>query len=133
MSQSLSARTESDDGDDRVIVDASVAAKCSFSVRRNAFDALELLKRYYELHAPDLLFTEVDKVLCKLIRGGILSEDDGFDNHDRISTFPIQSYPSMYSREEAFQVAIGTKRSISDCLYLARGRVTGGPNGYSGS
>ncbi|MDD2836794.1 MAG: type II toxin-antitoxin system VapC family toxin, partial [Methanothrix sp.] len=85
----------------------------------NANDALELLSKNYELHAPDLLFLEVDSVLCKLIRRGILSEDEGFDIHDKILLFPIRSYPSLNYREEAFHLAIETKRSIYDCLYLA--------------
>ena len=101
-----------------VIVDASVAAKW-FIAEENANAALELLGKPYELHAPDLLFLEVDNVLCKLIRRGLLFEDEGFDIHNKILTFPIRSYPSQNFREEAFHMAIETKRSIYDCLYLA--------------
>jgi predicted nucleic acid-binding protein len=101
-----------------VVIDASIAAKW-FIAEENAFDALELLKSDYELHAPDLIFTEVDNVLCKLIRRGLLSLEDGFDIHNRISTYPVQSYPSMFFREEAFELALETKSSIYDCLYLA--------------
>jgi predicted nucleic acid-binding protein len=101
-----------------IVVDASVASKW-FIPEDNADDALELLGRPYELHAPDLIFLEVDNVLCKLIRRGLLPEEDGFDIHNRILTFPIRSYPSQNFREEAFQMAIETKRSIYDCLYLA--------------
>ncbi len=39
--------------------------------------------------------------------------------HNRILAFPIQSYLSQALGEEAFQMAIETKRSIYDCLYLA--------------
>jgi predicted nucleic acid-binding protein len=101
-----------------IVVDASVAAKW-FIAEDNADDVLELLSRPYELHAPDLLFLEVDNVLCKLIRRGLLSDEEGLNIHDRISTFPIRSYPSHNFREEAFHMAVGTKRSIYDCLYLA--------------
>lgn len=101
-----------------IVVDASVAAKW-FIAEDNADDALELLKKPYELHAPDLLFLEVDNVLCKLIRRGLLSEEEGFNIHDKISNFPIRSYPSHNFREEAFHMAVRTKRSIYDCLYLA--------------
>jgi predicted nucleic acid-binding protein len=101
-----------------VVVDASVAVKW-FIAEDNANDALELLRKEYELHAPDLLFFEVDSVLCKLIRRGLLSEDEGFDIHNKILSFPIRPYPSQNFREEAFHLAIETKRSIYDCLYLA--------------
>jgi predicted nucleic acid-binding protein len=101
-----------------VVVDASVAVKW-FIAEENANEALELLGKNYELHAPDLLFLEVDSVLCKLIRRGLLSEDEGFDIHNKILMFPIRSYPSQNFREEAFHLAIETKRSIYDCLYLA--------------
>ncbi len=101
-----------------VVVDASVAAKW-FIAEENAEDALKLLKRPYELHAPDLLYLEVDNVLCKLIRRGLLSEDEGFDIHNRLLAFPIQSYSSWALREVAFQMAVETKRSVYDCLYLA--------------
>jgi predicted nucleic acid-binding protein len=101
-----------------VVVDASVAVKW-FIAEDKANDALELLGKNYELHAPDLLFLEVDNVLCKLIRRGLLSEEEGFDIHNKILAFPIRSYPSQSFREEAFHLAIGTKRSVYDCLYLA--------------
>lgn len=101
-----------------VVVDASVAAKW-FIAEDNATDALELFGKNYELHAPDLLFLEVDNVLCKLIRRGLLSEDEGFDIHNKILAFPIRSYPSQNFREEAFHLAIKAKRSVYDCLYLA--------------
>lgn len=101
-----------------VVVDASVAIKW-FIEEDNANDAIELLGKDYELHAPDLLFLEVDNVLCKLIRRGFLSADEGFDIHDNILFFPIRSYPSQNHQEEAFNMAIETKRSVYDCLYLA--------------
>jgi predicted nucleic acid-binding protein len=101
-----------------VVVDASVAAKW-FIAEDNANNALELLGKNYELHAPDLLFLEVDNVLCKLIRRGLLSEDEGFDIHDKILAFPIRSYPYQNFREEAFHMSIETRRSVYDCLYLA--------------
>jgi predicted nucleic acid-binding protein len=70
-------------------LNTSVAAKW-FIAEDNANNALELLGKNYELHAPDLLFLEVDNVLCKLIRRGLLSEDEGFDIYKvlSISEFP---------------------------------------------
>jgi predicted nucleic acid-binding protein len=101
-----------------VVVEASVAVWWFFA-EDSANDSLEMLGKNYELHAPDLIFQEIDNVLCKLIRRGLLSEDEGFDIHNKILTFPIRSYPSQNFREEAFNMAIETKRSVYDCLYLA--------------
>lgn len=105
-----------------IVVDASVAVKW-FIAEENDQESLELLKRPFEIHAPDLLFLEVDNVLCKLIRRGLLSEDVGFEIHDRILDFPIQihSFPSL--QEEALQLAVRTKRSMYDCIYLSMAEV----------
>lgn len=101
-----------------VVVDASVAAKW-FLVEDNADEALILLDRSFDLHVPDQFYLEFDNVLCKLIRRGLLSEEEGFDMRDRIQAFPIQPYSSQTLREKAFQIAIENRRSIYDCIYLA--------------
>jgi predicted nucleic acid-binding protein len=101
-----------------VVVDASVAAKW-FIAEDNADEALLLLDKPFDLHAPDLLYLEFDNILCKLIRRGLLSEEEGFDMRDRIQAFPIQPYSSQSLREKAFQIAIGTRRGVYDCVYLA--------------
>ncbi len=100
------------------IVDTSVAIKW-FIEEDDVDDALLLLDRRFELHAPDLLSLEFDNVLCKLIRRGLLSDDEGLDIHDRIAIFPIQYHPSQSLRERAFEIAIEASCSIYDCLYLA--------------
>jgi predicted nucleic acid-binding protein len=99
------------------VVDTSVAVKW-FIEEDDAGGALLLLDRRFELHAPDLLSLEFDNVLCKLIRRELLSEDEGLDIHDRMTTFPIQYHSSQILRERAFEIAIEAKRSIYDCLYL---------------
>lgn len=108
-----------------VIVDTSVAVKW-FIEEDEAIDALLLLKKSFELHTPDLLSLEFDNVLCKLIRRELLSIDEGLDIHDRITTFPIQYHSSHIHRERAFEIAIETRRSIYDCLYLALAEMLDG-------
>lgn len=100
-----------------IVVDASVAVKW-FIAEENDQESLELLKSPFEIHAPDLLFLEVDNVLCKLIRRGLLSEDVGFEIHERIRDFPIQTHPFRSLQEGALQLAVRTKRSLYDCIYL---------------
>jgi predicted nucleic acid-binding protein len=53
-----------------------------------------------------------------VIRRSLLSDEEGFEIHNKILAFPIRSYPSQNFREEAFHMAIWTKRSVYDCLYL---------------
>jgi len=101
-----------------IVVDASVAVKW-FIAEENDHDSLELLKRPFEIHAPNLLFLELDNVLCKLIRRDLLSEDIGFEIHDRILDFPIEIHPFPSLQEEALQLAVRTKRSMYDCIYLS--------------
>ncbi len=101
-----------------VVVDASVAAKW-FIAEDNTDEALILLDRPFDLHAPDLLYLEFDNILCKLIRRGLLSEEEGSDMRDRIQAFPIQHYSSQTLRERAFQMAIENRHCIYDCIYLA--------------
>jgi predicted nucleic acid-binding protein len=108
-----------------VVVDASVAAKWFIS-EDNADEALLLLGKPFDLHAPDLLYLEFDNILCKLIRRGLLSEEEGFDMRDRIQAFPIQPYSSQSLQENAFEIAIENKCSIYDCLYLALAELLGG-------
>ena len=105
-----------------IVVDASVAAKW-FIAEENDHDSLELLKRPFEIHAPNLLFLELDNVLCKLIRRGLLSEDIGFEIHDRILDFPIEIHPFPSLQEEALKLAVRTKRSMYDCIYLSLAEV----------
>jgi predicted nucleic acid-binding protein len=101
-----------------IVVDASVAAKW-FIAEENDQESLELLKSPFEIHAPNLLFLEVDNVLCKLIRRGLLSEDVGFEIHDRILDFPMQIHPFRSLQEEALQLAVRTNRGMYDCIYLS--------------
>ncbi len=101
-----------------VVVDASVAAKWFIS-EDNTSEALILLDRSFDLHAPDLLYLEFDNILCKLIRRSLISEDEGFDMRCRIQALPIQFYSSQSLREKAFQIAVETRRGIYDCIYLA--------------
>ncbi len=107
------------------IVDTSVAIKW-FIEEDDADDALLLLDRRFELHAPDLLSLEFDNVLCKLIRRELLSIDEGLDIHDRITAFPIRYHPSQIVQERAFEMAVETRRNIYDCLYLALAEILKG-------
>ncbi len=101
-----------------VIVDASVAAKWFF-IEEYSAAALDLLDNPFELHAPDFLYLELNSLLVKRVRRRELVIREAFDIEDEIESLPIQSYPTSALRKRAFEMALRTKSSVYDCLYLA--------------
>lgn len=107
------------------IIDASVAAKWFFD-EEHSIAALNLLDNPFELNAPDFFFLEMNSLLCKRARRLELSITEAFEMDDEIRSMPIQSYPTTALRERAFELALETKSSIYDCLYLALAEVLDG-------
>lgn len=107
-----------------IVIDASVAAKWFFD-EEHSMAALNLLENPFELNAPDFFFLEMNSLLCKRARRLELSTTEAFEMDDEIRSMPIQSYPSTALRERAFVLALETKSSIYDCLYLALAEVLG--------
>ncbi len=101
-----------------IVIDASVAAKWFFNEEHSGA-ALTLLDNSFELVAPDFFFLEMDSLLCKRTRRQELSIREAFEMEDEIRSMPIQSHPSAALREKAFVLALETRNSIYDCLYLA--------------
>jgi hypothetical protein len=108
-----------------IVIDASVAAKWFFD-EEHSMTALNLLDNPFELNAPDFFFLEMNSLLCKRARRLELSVTEAFEMDDEIRSMPIQSYPSTALRERAFELALETKSSIYDCLYLALAEVLDG-------
>lgn len=100
------------------VVDASVAAKW-FIEEEYAQPALTLLSGQHRLHAPDFLMLEIDNILCKWIRRGIISEADGEVVRSTLAQLPIQKHPFESLRDSAYSLANRTGRSLYDCLYVA--------------
>ncbi|KKK99010.1 hypothetical protein LCGC14_2637010, partial [marine sediment metagenome] len=57
------------------VVDASVAAKW-FAEETYADDARRILHADNQLHAPELFLLEMDSVLCKWVRRGVVNESE---------------------------------------------------------
>lgn len=108
-----------------IVIDASVAAKWFFD-EEHSIAALNLLDNPFELNAPDFFFLEMNSLLCKRARRQELSITEAFEMDDEIRSMPIQSYPTTALRERAFELALETKSSIYDCLYLALAEVLDG-------
>ena len=100
------------------IVDASIAAKL-FLVEEYADDALAVMEGDHRLHAPDFFLLEMDSIICKWIRRGVITASDGDQARAAVEEVPIKIYPSMSLRDSAYSIANQTRRSFYDCLYVA--------------
>jgi len=100
------------------VVDASVAAKWVFEEEHTGA-ALRLLDRGADLRAPDFFLIEVDNIVCKRIRRGLISEEKGTVVRAALRRFPIQLYPFSLVLDSAYATANRTRRSLYDCLYVA--------------
>lgn len=100
------------------IVDASVAAKW-FVEEEYSPDALSVLGDNAQLHAPDFMLLEMDRIITKWIRSGAIVLDEGCDIRGALRQYPVQlhSFPSFL--DSAFAIASQTGQSVYDSLYVA--------------
>ena len=107
------------------VVDASVAAKW-FTEEDLAEEALSILDGSHRLHAPDFFFLEIDSIICKWIRRGIISDSEGDAARKAIRRVPIQTHSFLNLQDSAYHIAVQTRRSVYDCLYVALAVLVGG-------
>jgi predicted nucleic acid-binding protein len=100
------------------VIDASVAAKW-FTQEEYTTDATRLLTGQHELHAPDFFMLEMDSIICKWVRRGIITEADGSAARSTLAQLPIEKHPFVPLRDAAYSLANRTGRSVYDCLYVA--------------
>ena len=100
------------------VVDSSVAAKWFFP-EPHSDKALELLDDRHELHAPDLLLMEVDSVVCKRIRTREITVRIGREIRAAVRQTPMRLHPSESLLEPAFELAVASRQSVYDCVFLA--------------
>jgi predicted nucleic acid-binding protein len=101
-----------------LVVDASVAVEWIGSEAR-ADAAIRIFDERNDLHAPDILFLETDNALCKWLRRGTINEAHASHIRDNLAQLPIRVHSSADLRMAAFGLAISTRQSVYDCLYLA--------------
>jgi predicted nucleic acid-binding protein len=99
------------------VVDASVAAKWLFREHLTE-NAMKVLEPGNRLHAPDFFLLETDSLLCKRVRRGLISPPEAADFRARLRVFPIEFHGFSSLQERAFEIALQTRRSPYDCLYL---------------
>ncbi|MEM1041186.1 MAG: type II toxin-antitoxin system VapC family toxin [Bacteroidota bacterium] len=108
-----------------VVVDASVAAKWLFE-EEHSEAAARLRAPGFDLHAPDFVQVELVNLVAKNERRGILTHAEAHDAARLVHALPLQSYAWQDLLGPAFELAIETKRSVYDCLYLALADALGG-------
>lgn len=108
------------------VVDASVAAKW-FLTEPHTDCALRLLRVGQGLFAPDYFLLEMDNLFCKRIRRGHLTPTRARQVRLVLRRVPIMYAPFAWLQDEAFDIAVRTRRSPYDCLYLALAVRLGGP------
>jgi predicted nucleic acid-binding protein len=107
------------------IVDASVGIKWYVQEVDTTF-ALRVTSKHHELHAPDFFLIETDNILCKRIRRGELAPMDVGEIRRLLRNIPMKIHAVPEFQDEAFDLAVRTRRSIYDCLYLALAVRLGG-------
>ena len=102
----------------RYVVDASVGIKWFLSeIHSEAAGRLPLLNA--SLHVPALFHLEIGNVLSKRIRRNELTPEEGEAILKELQRVPLQKHSNERLMKPAFTLAIQTRRSLYDCLYLA--------------
>lgn len=100
------------------VVDASVVAAAFFQ-EEQAESAQALLAGKRVLHAPDLILAEVANVIWKRCGRGEIGEDEACQMMADVLRLPLCITPCANLVEAALELAIRTRRTVYDCLYLA--------------
>ena len=102
----------------RYVVDASVGIKWFLlEIHSEAAGRLPLLNA--SLHVPAFFYLEISNVLSKRIRRNELTPEEGETILKALQRIPLQKHSNERLMNPAFTLAIQTKRSVYDCLYLA--------------
>lgn len=100
------------------VIDASVAAKW-FIPESDSTKAMKYLNGRFRLLAPDLIHTELANVFWKLEKRGILNRDETLGLVEDFLSLPLEIYDTRAILGPALEIAIATKRTVYDSLYLA--------------
>jgi predicted nucleic acid-binding protein len=101
-----------------VVVDASVAAKW-FLPEPNAEVALRLLDGRRRLVAPDLIGAEVGNIIWKLHARKLLAAAEAAEMIEHFLSMPLEIHDSAFLLAPALEIAIATRCTVYDSLYLA--------------
>ncbi len=108
-----------------LVVDSSVAAKW-FLIEPFSGQALSLLKSGFELAAPSILLVELDNVLVKRIRAELLARELAEAIRVALRRMPIRIHDFAPLLDAAFDLAVRTRQTVYDCLFLALATLVDG-------
>ena len=100
------------------VLDASVVAAAFFQ-EAHAGRARALLVSGRQMHAPDLVYAELANVIWKRCRRGEIDQDEAGRLLGDFLRLPLEITPCGHLAEPALQLALGTGRTVYDCMYLA--------------
>ncbi len=102
----------------RYVVDASVGIKWFLpEIYSEVASRLPFLKA--SLHVPAFFHLELGNILSKRIRRDELTPEEGEAILKELQRVPLQKHSNERLMHPAFALALQTKRSLYDCLYLA--------------
>ena len=102
----------------RYVVDASVGIKWFLpEIHSEVASRLQFLNA--SLHVPAFFHLELGSVLSKRIRRNELTPEEGETILKELKQIPLQKHSDERLFKPAFALALQTKQSLYDCLYLA--------------
>jgi predicted nucleic acid-binding protein len=107
-----------------LVVDASVVIKWFVNEPLHE-NARQILTSREELHAPDLLISEIGNIAWKKMMRGEIEETHAQSIALSLRGLPITLRPSVELIDRALQIATAIKHPVYDCLYLACAETLG--------
>ena len=109
----------------RYVIDASVAIKW-FVPEIHSDAALRTQQGGSPLHIPAFMTLELGNILAKKIRRNELTPKEGETILKELNHLPLQRHADARLFPAAYRLALDTRRSLYDCLYLALAEVVDG-------
>ncbi|NGZ99261.1 MAG: PIN domain nuclease [Nitrospira sp. WS110] len=107
------------------VVDASVAIKW-FIPEIHFEAAMQAKSLRQQLHVPAFLTLELGNVVAKKIRRDELTRADGETVLKELRNLPLQRHADERLFPAAYTLALDTRQSLYDCLYLALAETING-------
>lgn len=108
------------------VIDASLAIKW-FIPEIHSEVALQINRLQAQLHVPAFIQLEIGSVLTKKIRRDELTEAEGDVILKEFTRLPLRYHSDGQIFHAAYKLALVTRRSLYDCLYLALAEAINGP------
>ena len=100
------------------VVDASLAVKW-YAPEVHADKAQLMLDGTRRLCAPELIWPEFGNIIWKKVQRGEFDDAKGRCIVQSFLRVPVDKYPGAILLEPAYELAVKTKQTVYDCLYLA--------------